>query len=106
MAPLLAFGALLLAHIATARQCSNFDIPIAISSRQGVFKEIPIETNLDAGAFAVKFTEYQKNYTATLLEGYQTLEGAYHISAQYCRPENGSNGIIQLLNHGIGFDKS
>jgi hypothetical protein len=99
MAPVAAFTPFLLAGLAAARQCSNFLIPVDISSRQGQFKE-------DTGAFATRFNEYQTNYTATLLQGYQTLKGSYKISAQYCKPDKGSSGKIQLLSHGIGFDKT
>jgi hypothetical protein len=106
MAPLKIISPLLLAGFVAARQCSNFLIPVNISSRQGQFKEVPVESNLDTGAFAIRYIEYQANYTATLLEGYQTLQGSYNISAQYCRPDSGSSGTIQLLNHGIGFDKT
>ena len=65
-----------------------------------------METNLEVGAFAATFNQFQKNYTATLLDGYQTLEGSYEISAQYCRPDGGNGSTIQLLTHGIGFDKT
>lgn len=105
MAPLFTIVPLLLASAATARQCSNFLIPVEISSRQGLFKKVPVESNLDVGAFATKFVEYQNNYTAELLKGYQTLHKSYNISAQYCCTESGS-GKIQLLSHGIGFDKT
>jgi hypothetical protein len=106
MAPLRTLSPLLLAGFAVARQCSDFLIPVDISSRQGQFREVPVENNLDIGAFATRFVEYQGNYTATLLEGYQTLHGNYHVSAQYCRPDTGSSGTIQVLTHGIGFDKT
>ncbi|KAH7402850.1 Alpha/Beta hydrolase protein [Pyrenochaeta sp. MPI-SDFR-AT-0127] len=106
MTPLKSLPILVLAGFATARQCSNFLIPVDISSRQGIFREVPVEDNLDVGAFATRLNEYQKNYTATLLEGYQTLQGSYKISAQYCHPEGGSSGVIQVLTHGIGFDKT
>lgn len=103
MAPLVALSALLLASIAAAKECTTFQIPISIESRQGQFKKIPIENNLDVNAFSLRFTEFGKNYTAELLEGFQTLKGNYDISAQYCK---GSAGVIQVLSHGIGFDKT
>jgi hypothetical protein len=106
MAPLKALLSLTLAGFAAARQCSNFIIPVSISSRQGQFRKVPVESNLDVGAFAARFNEFQNNYTAALLEGYQTLERNYNISAQYCEPDSGSSGTIQLLSHGIGFDKT
>ena len=106
MGPLKAFSPLLLASFTAARQCSNFLIPVDISSRQGQFKEVPVESNLDIGAFALHQSEFQGNYTAILLEGYQTLQGSYKISAQYCKPDSGSSGTIQVMSHGIGFDKT
>ncbi|KAH7078742.1 Alpha/Beta hydrolase protein [Paraphoma chrysanthemicola] len=106
MAILKKLAALVLASTVAARQCSNFLIPVQISSRQGQFREVPVESNLDTGAFAIKFSEFGKNYSQTLLEGYQTLRGCYNISAQYCRPDSGSSGTIQVLTHGIGFDKT
>jgi hypothetical protein len=103
MAPLVALSALLLATVTAAKECSTFQIPISIESRQGQFKQIPVENNLDANAFSLHFTEFGKNYTAELLQGYQTLKGNYEISAQYCK---GSAGVVQVLSHGIGFDKT
>lgn len=106
MAPLAALSPLILAGFAAARQCCHFSIPIDISSRQGQFKEVPVETNIEVGGFATRFNEYQANYTATLLQDYQTLQRHYSISAQYCKPDSGSSGKVQLLTHGIGFDKT
>jgi len=106
MVPLKPLVPVLLAGFAAARQCSNFLIPVEINSRQGQFKQVPVESNLDVGAFATKFTEFQKNYTATLLEGYRTFSGSFKVSAQYCRPDSGSSDTIQVLSHGIGFDKT
>ena len=65
-----------------------------------------METNLEVGAFATRFNQYGYNYSAELLTGYQTLQKSYEISASYCTPESGSKGTIQLLSHGIGFDKT
>ncbi|KAL6703715.1 hypothetical protein ACN47E_009409 [Coniothyrium glycines] len=105
MTPLLSWLPLL-AGIAAARQCANITIPVDITSRQGQFKEVPVQTNLEVGAFATRFNQYGFNYTAELLTGYQTLQKSVEISASYCTPDNGSTGTIQLLTHGIGFDKT
>ena len=108
MAPsMLPVALLAFAGAVTARHCQNFTIPVDISSRQGKFLTIPQNGNLDATTFSQLFTENGVNYTNVLLSGYQTLVGSYNISAQYCIPEKGKTGsIIQLLSHGIGFDKT
>ncbi|KAF9698970.1 hypothetical protein EKO04_003320 [Ascochyta lentis] len=107
MAPIMkAFTASLFAGYAAAKQCQTLSIPVDISSRQGLFKEAPVESNLEVGAFATRFNEFQRNYTAELLTGYQTFQKCISISAQYCTPDGGSNGTVQVLTHGIGFDKT
>lgn len=66
-----------------------------------------ILVDLDATHFALNFTKNGANFTQDALIGYQTVTGAYNISAKYCRPENdtSSDPTVQVLSHGIGFDK-
>lgn len=98
---------LLLSSFAAAKSCLNVTIPVDISSRQGVFKKISIENNLDVTAFIQELTRSGHDYSEVLLEGYQTLQGSYKISAQFCYPADGANiSVVQLLTHGVGFDKT
>lgn len=85
--------------------CKNITIPVQISSRQGLFKPIPIESNFDTQAFAQAFTRAGRNYTTELLEDYQTVKGEFRVSAQYCQPKIGASAVVQVLTHGIGYDK-
>jgi hypothetical protein len=105
MAPVITFSALLFAGFAVARTCSNLTIPVSISSRQGLFANVSAEGNLDTGAFSAAFTQIGRNYSETLLEGYQTVTGDYSIAATFCQPDAGSGSTVQLLSHGIGFDR-
>lgn len=107
MAPLAAFTTFLLAGLTTARLCSNLTIPVSISARQGKYRNVAAETNLQTGAFAHAYTTQGRNYSDVLLEGFQTVTGKYSISAQFCSPGHPSNTTtVQLLSHGIGFDKT
>ncbi|PVH93606.1 hypothetical protein DM02DRAFT_721660 [Periconia macrospinosa] len=111
MTPLFTISLLLLATTAAAttaasRLCSNITIPVQISSRQGLFKKFPILSNFETQAFSQDFTRRAHNLTQELLEDYRTLEGDFNISARYCRPEVAASSTIQLLTHGIGFDKT
>lgn len=106
MVPLKTFTSLLLAGLAVAKTCSNLTIPVSISSRQGQYRNVVAENNLEAGAFALAFTQRGRNYSHVLLEGFQTVTGNYSISAQFCHPDYGAGSTIQLLSHGIGFDKT
>jgi hypothetical protein len=101
----------LLSGYAAARTCMNATVPVDISARQGVFTwKIP-ESNLDVTEFILNVTEQGRNFTAAALGGYQTTTGRYNISTQFCMPSNMSfsnltNPTVQVLTHGIGFDKT
>lgn len=105
-----------LASTAAARTCQNITIPVTISARNGVFGGVATpQTNLDATTFAQNSTRQGMNGTAGALTGYATVSGTYSISSTFCMPSNmtmgasntsGSNPTVQVLTHGIGFDRS
>lgn len=39
-------------------------------------------------------------------EQYDTIQKSYHVAATYCEPDSGPSSTVQLLTHGIGFDRS
>jgi hypothetical protein len=91
--------------VASAAQCRNLTIPISISAQNGIFK-VPIPTNNDDTiSFTLHASRQGHNYTAEVLTGYKTVAGDYSISATYCRPDNGSSEVVQVLTHGLGFDR-
>ena len=93
---------------AAAKLCVNTTVPFKLSARNGVFDVPILQGNLDATTFSQNFTSNQGNFTQTALLNYATVTGNYEISAQYCKPDNGtgSGSVLQFLTHGIGFDKS
>ncbi len=98
----------LLASSAAAKLCVNVTIPASISARQGVFNVPALAGNLDATTFAQNYTSIKANFTEESLTGFATITGEYNISAQFCKPDvmNGTNPTVQVLTHGIGFDKT
>lgn len=100
---------LALAGFAFSKQCTNVSVPVTIKSRNAVFGGtiLPL-TNLDATTFVQNVTQQGQNFTATALTGYADVLGTYNISAQFCAPSvnNASNPTVQILTHGIGFDKT
>jgi pimeloyl-ACP methyl ester carboxylesterase len=89
-----------------ARVCRNLTIPITISSRNAVFNLQPPATELESTAFALDLARPGYNLTNELLEGYATINKTYDIAATYCQPDSGPGKVLQILTHGIGFDRS
>ena len=93
---------------ALAKQCMNFTVPVDISARNGVFNLPTLQSNLDATTFAQNLTNIRANFTKASLLDYTTVTGKYMISVKFCTPDNdnGQNPTVQVLTHGIGFDKT
>ncbi len=81
--------------------------PVNINALNGVFNLPSIESNLDAVAFAQLINNIKGNFAEELLTGNQNVSGLYGISAVYCQPDHPcAEPTVQLLTHGIGFDKT
>lgn len=92
--------------LASAKQCTNLTIPITASARNGVF-DVPVPvTNIDVTNFILNLNQQGHNYSQATLDGYKTVSGNYHIAATYCTPDSGPADVLQVLTHGIGFDRS
>ncbi|KAE9366140.1 hypothetical protein N431DRAFT_487975 [Stipitochalara longipes BDJ] len=93
---------------ASAKRCINAIVPVNLSARQAVFNLAVPQTNLEATDFILNMTQQGRNFTDIVLTGYNTTTGTYNISTQFCMPTNANstNPTVQVLTHGIGFDKT
>lgn len=96
----------LAAGLASARKCQNITVPVSISARNGVFNLAIPQSNIDVTNFIVDLAEQGVNYTQAVLTGYATISGDYELAATYCAPDSGDGKTLQILTHGIGFDRS
>lgn len=95
--------------LVSAKTCTNVTVPVNINARQGMFNVPTLNSTFDAVTFALNVTKQGSNFTEEALIGFQNLEGSYNISAKYCRPDQSTSDslpTVQVLSHGIGFDKS
>ena len=83
-------------------------VPVDISSQNGMFNLAVPQNNLDIPDLVLNITQQGRNFTDIVLEGYNTTSGVYNISTQFCMPSmsNGTKPVVQVLTHGIGFDKT
>lgn len=111
MPKLMLAGLALLAVQAAAKTCYNCTVEIPVTSRNGIFDNLSTpKTNFEAAAFAISATQQGVNFTEQALSDYATVSGTYKISTQYCMPNASSSGggaaPLQILTHGVGFDKT
>lgn len=91
--------------LVSARRCSNFTVSVQISARNGVFKMSPPPNNVEVTNFMLDLGQQGHNLTHALLQDYATVSGSYGLAATYCAPDSGDGKVLQILTHGIGFDR-
>lgn len=93
---------------ASAMTCTNITVPVDLSARNGVFNISAPQNNIEVTDFILNNAQQGANYTKAVLQEYKTVSGHYDLAATYCVPskKNEKPKTVQLLTHGIGFDRS
>lgn len=91
-----------------AKNCRNITVPVTLSVREGTFNIAVPSDSIEVTDFVLNVTQQGRNFTATALAGYHTQSGVYDISATFCKPsvDTSTNATVQVLTHGIGFDRT
>lgn len=99
--------------VASARNCQNLTIPVSISARNTNFALQAPATNIDATNFVLNLAQPGMNYTNEVLvssndtnDQFRDVSGTWAIAATYCEPDSGPGKALQVLTHGIAFDRS
>lgn len=90
-----------------AKRCEEKIVPVTVTARNAVFgKQKRLVDNFDVTYFLQNATTVGLNYTAEVTTGYTTIRDTYDISVRLCEPTAvAKKPTIQVLTHGIGFDK-
>ena len=99
---------LALIGLASAKICVNSTVAVQLSARNVNFNISVPQNQYEVTAFAQFLARQGQNATALVAKGFNNVNGTYRISTQFCRPDtmNNTNAVVQVLTHGIGFDKT
>lgn len=99
---------LALAGLASAKMCVNNTVTVDLTARNAAFNISVPASQYQVTAFAQFLARQGGNATAQAASGFNNVNGTYQISTQFCRPDvmNNTNAVVQVLTHGIGFDKT
>lgn len=105
--PIVLASLLLLVTLTEAKKCITQTVAVKAAARNGVFNKVKIpQTSLDVSTFISNLSRQGGNYSQEGQTGYGTVKGTYQISTQWCTPDSGPTDKVQILTHGIGFEKS
>ncbi|GKT46328.1 uncharacterized protein ColSpa_06509 [Colletotrichum spaethianum] len=94
------------ATIAVARVCQNLTVDISITSRNGVYNISAPETNVDVTNIMIGLSIPGHDFSADYFVDYANVSGTYQLASTYCEPDSGPGRVLQILTHGVGFDRS
>ncbi|KAK3316928.1 Alpha/Beta hydrolase protein [Apodospora peruviana] len=93
----------------TKKVCTNYKIPVTISSTNLVFAH-PFRDNYDVADFVTIADSRDEGARADVINGTTTLSGSYTIGATFCTPATGQSdahkSTVLLATHGLLFDRT
>ncbi|KJZ76374.1 hypothetical protein HIM_04103 [Hirsutella minnesotensis 3608] len=87
------------------KRCKNIAIPFYLTARNVVFNTHIPNSQIEVTNFMLDLTRHGRNLTNELMTGYRQVSGVYELSTTYCEPKSGPGSRLQILTHGIGFDR-
>jgi pimeloyl-ACP methyl ester carboxylesterase len=89
-----------------SQSCTDLQIPVCLTSRLATFNLQPAQGNIEVTDFILAGGRQGFNGTKTQLKSYYDKSAVYTIAATYCTPLIGLKKGLQILTHGIGFDRT
>ena len=93
--------------------CRNFIVPVEVTAPSFEVAFPEFTNQLESVAFLLELTSTSSSSSGStsLFKGHPNVTSTFNISARYCSPSNlGSSNknakTVQVLTHGLGFDKS
>ncbi|KAG9257178.1 uncharacterized protein F5Z01DRAFT_456893 [Emericellopsis atlantica] len=94
------------ATLALARKCHDIKVPVSISAENMVFDLEPPTTEIDVTNFYLNLAQQGANFPGALTTGTAKVSGHYVLQTTYCEPDDGPGHTLQVMTHGVGFDRS
>ncbi|KAI0899833.1 Alpha/Beta hydrolase protein [Annulohypoxylon nitens] len=94
---------------AMARVCQNLTIPISISAQNAKFTLQAPGNDIEVTNFLLNLAQPGMNFTQSVQnsnDSIASVTGNYSIGATYCEPSTGPGSALEILTHGIAFDRS
>ena len=89
-----------------AYKCTDFVAPIVVTAPFLKPNFSPFQNNSQSVAFGLKATNRNVDSNPALAGNPTDTTVTFRISARYCTPLGASTGTLQVLTHGLGFDKA
>ncbi|KAH7170033.1 Alpha/Beta hydrolase protein [Dactylonectria macrodidyma] len=103
---MLKFAALLgFLALGSARKCKDIMVPVSLTAENAVFNIEPPMTKIGVTSLFLNMAQQGRDYSSVIQTGTKTVSGDYKLAATYCEPDSGPGKELQIMTHGVGFDR-
>ncbi|EXL39400.1 hypothetical protein FOCG_17988 [Fusarium oxysporum f. sp. radicis-lycopersici 26381] len=90
----------------SARKCTDITVPVSLKAENAVFDLDQPLTKVDVTDFILNLSRQGDDFVKAIQKGTTVISGNYKLAATYCEPDSRPGDEIQIMTHGIGFDRS
>lgn len=90
----------------SAYNCFDFQVPMSFPAISLKPSFPPFQNHYESVALLERLTSRNRSEYPPPIVGAQNVSVEVTVAAQYCSPRQNPNGIVQVLTHGLGFDRS
>ncbi|KAI5465311.1 Alpha/Beta hydrolase protein [Mariannaea sp. PMI_226] len=91
--------------LGSARKCKELIVPVSLVAENIVLDVQVPTTSIDVTNLFLQISQQGRDYTSIVSRGTKKIKGDYELAATYCEPEKGPGSELQIMTHGVGFDR-
>ncbi|TQV94494.1 hydrolase, alpha/beta fold family protein [Cordyceps javanica] len=89
------------------KNCRDIQVPVTVNTTIKQFDYTPTGKEADTTNFFLDFTRHGDDFMTRIITSNNTnIHKDYTLAATICHPASGPSDTLQILTHGVGFDRS
>ncbi|EJP66739.1 hydrolase, alpha/beta fold family protein [Beauveria bassiana ARSEF 2860] len=89
------------------KDCHDILVPVTVDTTLKSFDYTPTDEEIDTTNFFLDFTRHGGDFMTRIITSNDShIHKDYTLAATICHPPSGPSSTLQILTHGVGFDRS
>ncbi|KAM3562570.1 hypothetical protein ARSEF4850_002706 [Beauveria asiatica] len=89
------------------KDCHDILVPVTVDTTLKSFDYTPTDQEIDTTNFFLEFTRHGGDFMTRIIKSNDShIHKDYTLAATICHPPSGPSSTLQILTHGVGFDRS
>ncbi|KAM3430310.1 hypothetical protein NHJ13734_007801 [Beauveria thailandica] len=89
------------------KDCHDILVPVTVDTTLKSFDYTPTDQEIDTTNFFLDFTRHGGDFMTRIIKSNDShIHKDYTLAATICHPPSGPSSTLQILTHGVGFDRS